>query len=47
MKKVYQIPEAFVEDIYEEESLLTASGDVGGDQSKPSEGEYPPFDPED
>lgn len=46
MKKVYQIPEVYVEDIFEEESLLTASGDIGGKQSNPSEGDYPPFDPE-
>ena len=30
-KKIYQIPESYVEDLYEDESLLQASnGDEGG-----------------
>ena len=35
MKKVYQIPEAIIEDLYEEENLLTAStGDDSGTHPK-------------
>lgn len=36
MKKVYQIPEAYVEDLYEQENLLEAS--LGGEGQHPQNG---------